>query len=58
MTDSPHADHPNALRIVDEKGVLSDEMTKLMLEGKLTPKQIEALKDQGLRQETFGIRKA
>lgn len=54
-------DHPNAVRLVKQDGTLTDEGLRLgvMVGDPQLPsydKRMEALKDQALRQEVYGIR--
>lgn len=55
-TPHEHADHPNALRVVDKNGAITKDVAEMMLSGKLSPAQVDALKEQALRQEVYGIR--
>lgn len=50
-------DHPNAVCLVEKDGSLTPFALSLTLGGeKLSDAQMDAIKDQALRQEVYGIR--
>ena len=49
--------HSAEVILVNKDGTLTDEGMKIFLEGKLSPAQREALKEQALRQEVYGTQR-